>query len=194
LQPGQYTVWVKALHYGMWDSVAKTITIYQSPKISLGKDTMLTGTDTLVLDPGSGYASYLWNTGDTTQALKLYGSQMSGGSHTYWVEVTDTNGCSAKAYRTITYSGVGIKEDKQHTWKVFPNPANEQLTIELPKALQKEAILKLYNQSGAIVRRYEWPEQVQTHKISLKGLSEGVYWLELDDGTQTLRKKVVKGM
>ena len=191
-QPGQYTVWVKALHYGMWDSIAKTIVIHQNPQIDIGIDTTLTGYDTLVLDPGGGYASYLWNTGDTTQTLTLYGSQMSGGSHNYWVEVTDTNGCSAKAYRTITYSGVGINEHKQQAWKVFPNPANEQLTIELPKALQEEAVLKLYNQSGAIVRRYEWPGQAQKLQVSLSGLSNGIYWLELDTEQRKYRQKVVK--
>ncbi len=192
MQPGQYTVWAKALHYGMWDSIAKTIIIHQNPQIDIGIDTTLTGYDTLVLDPGSGYASYLWNTGDTTQTLTLYGVQMSGGSHTYWVEVTDTNGCSAKAYRTITYSGVGINEHKQQAWKVFPNPANEQLTIELPKALQEEAVLKLYNQSGALVRRYEWPGQDKTHRLSLKGLSNGIYWLELDTEQRKYRQKVMK--
>ena len=191
-QPGQYTVWVKALHYGMWDSIAKTIVIHQNPQIDIGIDTTLTGYDTLVLDPGGGYASYLWNTGDTTQTLTLYGSQMSGGSHNYWVEVTDTNGCSAKAYRTITYSGVGINEHKQQAWKVFPNPANEQLTIELPKALQEEAVLKLYNQSGAIVRRYEWPGQAQKLQVSLSGLCNGIYWLELVTEQRKYRQKVMK--
>ncbi len=192
MQPGQYTVWVKALHYGMWDSIAKTIVIHQNPQIDIGIDTTLTGNDTLVLDPGGGYASYLWNTGDTTQTLTLYGSQISGGSHTYWVEVTDTNGCSAKAYRTIVYSGVGIHEHNADKWKVYPNPTEDKLTIELDQPLHDKATLRLYDQSGAIVRRYEWPRQAQKLQVSLSGLSNGIYWLELDDGTQTLRQKVVK--
>jgi PKD repeat protein len=193
LAPGKYTVWAKALHYGMWDSVSKTITIHQNPQISLGADTMITPNDTLVLDPGPGYADYKWNFGDTTQTYTVYGSQMNPGvTYHYSVEVTDTNGCSGKAGINVYCSGVGIEKEEQEQWKVFPNPANEQLTIELPKAMQEEAVLKLYNPGGAIVRRYEWPRQDKTHRLSLKGLSNGIYWLELDDGRQTLRKKVVK--
>ena len=190
--PGKYTVWAKALHYGMWDSVAKTITIHQNPQISLGQDTTLTGNDTLVLDPGSGYVNYKWNTGDTTQTLTLYGSQMSGGSHTYWVEVTDSNGCEAKAQRTVTYSGVGINEHNTDKWKVYPNPAENKLTIELDQALQDKATLRLYDQHGAIVRRYEWPQQDKTMQLSLEGLSKGIYWLELSGERRKYRQKVMK--
>ncbi|MCF8327899.1 MAG: T9SS type A sorting domain-containing protein [Bacteroidales bacterium] len=191
-QPGQYTVWVKALHYGMWDSIAKTVTIYQNPQISLGKDTTLAANDTLVLDPGSGYVSYNWNTGDTTQTLTLYGSQMTGGSHSYWVEVTDSNGCKDKAYRTITYSGVGINEQNADKWKVYPNPAEERLTIELNHAIHEKATLRLYNQHGAIVRRHQWPKQAKTQHLSLYGLSNGIYWMELDIEQRKYRQKVVK--
>jgi len=87
---------------------------------------------------------------------------------------------------------VGIHEQSADNWKVFPNPAEESLTIELPRAMQEEAVLKLYNQSGAIVRRYDWPRQAQNLQISLSGLSNGIYWLELDDGEQVLRRKVMK--
>ncbi|MGM0612767.1 MAG: T9SS type A sorting domain-containing protein [Bacteroidota bacterium] len=192
LQPGQYTVWAKALHYGMWDSVAQTITIHQSPQISLGSDTTLTGNDTLVLDPGGGYVNYKWNNGDTTQTLTLYGSQMTGGSHSYWVEVTDSNGCEGKAYRTVTYSGVGINEQNADKWKVYPNPAEERLTVELDQALHEEATLRLYNQHGAIVRRHQWPKQAKTQHLSLSALSDGIYWLELDGEQRKYRQKVMK--
>ena len=192
LKPGQYTVWIKALHYGMWDSVAKTITIHQNPQISLGQDTTLTGNDTLVLDPGGGYADYKWNTGDTTQTLTLYGSQMTAGSHSYWVEVTDSNGCEAKAHRTVTYSGVGINEHNADKWKVYPNPTEDKLTIELDQALHDKATLRLYDQHGAIVRRHEWPQQDKTKQLNLEGLSKGIYWLELSGEKRKYRQSVMK--
>lgn len=191
-QAGTYHIWAKALHYGMWDSIAKTIVIYQSPQIDIGIDTTLTGHDTIVLDPGGGFVSYEWNTGDTTQTLMICGSQMSAGAYTYWVEVTDTNGCSAKAYRTITYSNVGIKNNKKAQWKLYPNPANDIITIELPWPVQHEMILKVYNQSGALVKKCRYPENINTFQVSLKGLSKGIYWLELDGEQRKYRQKVVK--
>ncbi|CAN5386354.1 hypothetical protein BH10BAC6_BH10BAC6_03310 [soil metagenome] len=50
-----------------------TITITQSgpPAISLPTSVSMCDGDTTTLDAGPGYASYLWSTGDTTQAIKV---------------------------------------------------------------------------------------------------------------------------
>ena len=57
------------------------------PSIFLGNDTALCD-DTLQLDAGAGFVSYLWNLGDTTQTFTV---NVTG---TYSVVVTDNNGCS----------------------------------------------------------------------------------------------------
>ncbi len=44
--------------------------------------------DSTTLDAGSGYASYLWSTGDTSRFLRVVDSA------SYWVRVTDSAGCS----------------------------------------------------------------------------------------------------
>ncbi|PKO96004.1 MAG: hypothetical protein CVU14_11250, partial [Bacteroidetes bacterium HGW-Bacteroidetes-9] len=66
-----------------------TININPKPNIQIGyTDTICFGQQ-LILDPGSGYVSYLWQDGSTMQ------SQMAYEEGIYWVQVTDTNSCKA---------------------------------------------------------------------------------------------------
>lgn len=60
-----------------------------SPEVFLGNDTIVCELDTLVLNAGTGFASYNWNTAtltDSTAEITTTG--------TYAVTVTDNNGCS----------------------------------------------------------------------------------------------------
>ncbi|MGM0612606.1 MAG: T9SS type A sorting domain-containing protein [Bacteroidota bacterium] len=169
------------------------ITVNPNPTDASLPDTTLTGNDTLMLDPGSGYDTYFWNTGSYKQILKLYGSQMSTGTYNYWVEVTNTHGCPDTAYSTIEYSTVGIHDHNSGKWNVYPNPTNGLITIELSHVIQNSsAEFRLLSSDGALIRRYEWPEQAKEHQINLSGLSKGIYWLELELENKTLKKKLIK--
>ncbi len=64
------------------------VNISTSVSVFLGNDTTICGS--IVLDAGSGFASYLWNDGTTDQTLSVIQSAQ------YWVSVTDQTGtCSA---------------------------------------------------------------------------------------------------
>jgi len=58
------------------------------PVFSLGNDTSIATGQTVVLTPGTGYVSYLWNNGSTGQSLPV------SDSGTYSVTVTNQSGCS----------------------------------------------------------------------------------------------------
>ena len=59
-----------------------------APQVDLGPDMLHCNGDTaLALDAGSGYASYLWDDGSTSPIRTV------DSSGTYWVQVTDANGC-----------------------------------------------------------------------------------------------------
>lgn len=64
-----------------------TVTVYPLPEIALGEDMALCAGDSLTLDAGEGFSSYLWSTGDTTQWLTI----MEAGD--YWCTVTNDHGC-----------------------------------------------------------------------------------------------------
>jgi len=56
--------------------------------------------DSLTLDAGAGYASYLWYSWDNSTNETL--TPNYGGSNTYYVEVTDNNGCTGTGSIAVT--------------------------------------------------------------------------------------------
>ncbi|MBX7182601.1 MAG: T9SS type A sorting domain-containing protein, partial [Bacteroidia bacterium] len=75
-----------------------TISVSSTPTFSLGNDTSICAQGTLVLDAGSGFANYLWNTGANTSSIT------ANGPGTYSVIVTDQNGCQGSDVIVVTQS------------------------------------------------------------------------------------------
>ena len=74
----------------------QTVTVNANPTPTIaGSTTFCTGSSTTI-DAGSGYNTYQWNTGDSTQT---YVVNTTG---TYTVTVTDTNSCSGSASISVT--------------------------------------------------------------------------------------------
>lgn len=71
---------------GCFGSDNVTVMLTNPPNYSLGPDTSSCG-NTIVLDAGSGYNSYSWSTGATTQNVTVSSNDTLG------VTVADTNGC-----------------------------------------------------------------------------------------------------
>ncbi|HDP75703.1 MAG TPA: T9SS type A sorting domain-containing protein, partial [Bacteroidales bacterium] len=69
------------------DSSSKTIDVWGLPNINLGVDTAICQGTTHTLNAGTGFSSYLWNTGATSQTINVSTAGL------YWVEVTDSHGC-----------------------------------------------------------------------------------------------------
>lgn len=72
--------------------------VYALPKINLGKDTFLCRDKSMILNPGSGFSTYLWHDGSTANTY------MATQPGTYAVLVTDRNNCEAAD--TILFTSV----------------------------------------------------------------------------------------
>lgn len=73
------------------------ITVLSLPQPQLGNDINVCSGTSVTLGPGSGYSSYFWSTSDTSQVL---GVTQAG---FYWVDVTDTNGCTGRDSIEVTF-------------------------------------------------------------------------------------------
>lgn len=78
-----------------------------------------------------------------------------------------------------------------HKFKVvaYPNPVSDKLHIAVPK-LEANATILVYNARGEIVRSFRFAADKQ--EVSLKGLTPGVYFVNVRNGNQTVVKKIVK--
>jgi gliding motility-associated-like protein len=86
-KPGVYTIKVEK---SGCNQIADSIIVSVGndiPKINLPADTTLCFGSTMKLDAGSGYASYFWQDGTNEESIEV------ADSGTYWVKLTDKNGC-----------------------------------------------------------------------------------------------------
>jgi hypothetical protein len=73
-----------------------------SPSVNIGHDTCVTPGHTVIISAGSGYTSYVWNTGASTSSIiaNLPGS--------YYVSVTNQAGCTGVSDTVIVTSGASV--------------------------------------------------------------------------------------
>jgi hypothetical protein len=67
------------------------LTVMPAPSVSLGSTRHVCNGETILLDPGSGYAGYSWSTGATTRTVE------AGQQGIYSVTVADAHGCENSA-------------------------------------------------------------------------------------------------
>ena len=79
--------------------------------------------------------------------------------------------------------------EAEATIHIYPNPANEILTIDFPAEVA-QAEIKLYDVAGAL-QQVALASGKQT-TLPLDKLAAGIYLLEIRAGKMVSRKKVVK--
>src|SRR5690606_2058938 len=81
----QNTYWVKEWNVCGHDSTDFLVAFVNDPQTLLGDDTVLCISDTMRLDATTPFGAYVWNTGDTSGAITIDQSYLSGDSNHYIV-------------------------------------------------------------------------------------------------------------
>lgn len=171
---GTYTVEIS----NTWGTVTDTIQINISspPVVMLGNDTSIIQGSSLTLNAGNPGATYLWNTGATTQTITV----TTGG--TYSVIVTTSGGCTGTDTIVVNINPLGINNinTSENRLILSPNPSKETVNISFTdeKMLHTKAILTdIYGRTVREVMLNSKPQQ-----LSMAGLSSGVYILKTING------------
>lgn len=140
-----------------------------------------------------GEAPYLYQWNDPQNQTTATASNLCAG--TYTCVITDQNGCSVTVQAIIQSETTSLNElFAESTVSFFPNPASENLTIQLESAKSLEMIeLRILSVSGEVVKAqqvdFSGTNQVM---ISLNELQNGVYLVELEKDGVFIRKMIVK--
>jgi hypothetical protein len=137
----------------------------------------------VVLDAGSGHASYLWNTGATTQTLAVTNT----GTYSVWVPKGQGGFISSPVY-TVDINNpcvfTSVSElNIANEIRFYPNPFSGQLTVELPNQNNR---VEIYNAIGQKV--LEAFGARKEFNINTAELPPGIYFLKVN----ATFKKIIK--
>jgi len=129
------------------EQYCKNIEVVENPEIDLENEVLLLPGETAQLDAGSGYAAYLWSTGEESQLIETsnYGMYYVTVSNQYGCEATDSIEVKFAGIPTyITPNGDGVND----TWEIL-------MIEEFP-----EARISIFDRFGNLVRSYNGAEYV----------------------------------
>lgn len=169
------------------DSDTINIIVNPPPVVDLGNDTTLVS-GSLILDAGNAGASFMWNTGDTTQTIMV---TISG---TYYVTITDSFGCTASDTINVTILN-GINEnDSNLSMNIYPNPSTDNtFTLSFNIAQQKDVEIKIVNVLGKVIysERLDNFSGLYKKVITLSDMASGIYFIDILNGAQRSTAKVI---
>lgn len=126
-----------------------------------------------------GGGSFQWNFGDGTVVNdeNPEHTYLVSGEYTISLTVFDATGaCSDQFSITVQVNPVGVTEVAEMKLNLYPNPANEQVTIEAPRALDN---IRIYDLTGRTVFVAENIGSPRT-TINVAAFTAGVYFVEAD--------------
>jgi hypothetical protein len=129
------------------------------------------GTATVAASGGSGPYSYIWSTSPaqtTTIAIDLTPGD-------YEVTVTDAAGCSLTDTVFVSFPD-GINELTDQQFYIYPNPASDQVYINISNANRMSLNVSIIDLSGRVVLQ----ETISSATINTSSLANGIYLLKLN--------------
>jgi PKD repeat protein len=197
-QPGIYDVSLEATNSGTnltnTYTLEEAVIVYELPEIELGADTTITTADNLSLDVGTGFMTYSWSTGATTSSIEIMAGDLTPGTYTYSVTVTDENNCMTSDNITITVEMVDQTQDWSTSYAVIlaPNPASTEVQVSWNTDPNPVNEIRLFNASGQLLRVYSVPDNQHQLNLAIDHLADGLYFIQLTSGQGQFYRKLMK--
>ncbi|WP_186280002.1 T9SS-dependent choice-of-anchor J family protein [Fluviicola chungangensis] len=136
------------------------------------------------VSPAGGTApyTYLWSNGSTLNSIT---NTLPG---TYFVTITDANGCEITDSVIIDFSSLGINELAQFGVMVYPNPMTDFIQIKSTK--QSIGHIQLIDNSGRLILESKINNNIGT--VETSQLAKGHYLLIVTTGEQIFKVQLVK--
>jgi hypothetical protein len=109
----------------------------------------------------------------------------------YSLTITDLNGCALMITDIIVNSFVGLNENIELQFSVFPNPTNGIFNIDLTIAVEKEITLSVYDLCGRLVYKTHKTGS-KSFEIDIMDKANGSYILKLEAGSKQTKKRIIK--
>jgi len=164
------------------------VIVNELPNVDLGNDVNITTDESVILDAGEGFVSYLWSDGSTEQLLTLNGSDLGVGSFEYNVLVEDINTCENSDTIIVNVEqGSAVGDISDSDIRIYPNPTNEIVFIESDELRIKR--IMIIDQYGKKIKEISSFKDKQ--RISFSGQSNGIYFVQIHTDKRVICKKII---
>lgn len=178
---GTYSVTVSNGH-GCNDTAQAQVGWKQGVIVNLGNDTNYW--QAITLNAGSGYGSYLWSTGETSQMI----TANSTGS--YWVEVGSGDGCFDRDTIEVTLR-LGVDDLSQSNVSIFPVPNDGNFNLRLDGE-SKTFEVSIYSIAGNVVYQKELTlTDGESTPIQLQNAVSGNYIIQLKSDDKVVQQPFI---
>ena len=147
------------------------------------------------LDAGPGYASYVWNNGDTNRIIPV------SSADTFFVFVPYGNGGYISSEKFIVANavdpcglGTGVASiNNDDEILIYPNPVEDKLEIRIPNGIgvnsENPVEISIYNQLG---KKVLMVNDYRLSAVDCRQLSSGLYFIRITTAENTFCRKFVK--
>ncbi len=75
--------------------------------------------------------------------------------------------------------------------KVYPNPANDKLTIQLDNTMEGKAMVEILDLTGKLIYSSTINADFKLQTIDISKVSKGIYYLRISNNNTTNNQKLV---
>ncbi|MFN8287216.1 MAG: PKD domain-containing protein [Chitinophagales bacterium] len=195
-QSGTYSVSVTNTDpcNGVGNSNTITVNVTPTPTASFTQAASGSSYTINFTDASTNATSYNWNFGDNQTSTSQNPTHTYTANGTYTVTLTASNGnCDDTHTMSITITGVGIKEVASviETIRLFPNPNNGQVKLEINAIDATEAEVAITDMTGRVVMQNT--EQLLSGNnlftLNTAAFANGIYFVTVKNGAEN---KVVR--
>ncbi|MCF8297151.1 MAG: T9SS type A sorting domain-containing protein [Saprospiraceae bacterium] len=165
------------------NSASDTVYVHVNPIpiVNLGADTIIGLSQTLALDAGSSFATYLWDDNSKNKIRQIIGSVVGVGIHTYFVEVSSF-GCMASdtiVVEVIDDTGINDKYNS-NSISLIPNPTKGIFNIVI-NGIKGDFELQIIDLSGRILssEKFNSVKDIFDKQIYATNYSKGIYLIRI---------------
>jgi len=174
----------------------KTITILAFPSINLPSLTSVCANQSVTLNAGIGFSSYLWSTGATTGSVTVDSTGFGLGNSPVYVSVTNANGCSALDTALVNFyvcTEITKQQLNDFAINIYPNPTNSLLNVSIEGNIS-DLYVELFNFNGQSLFNQKISDIYGNYNLTIdtKQYKQGIYFLRcISDNRMEVKKVIV---
>ena len=191
LMAGKYTVTVEDASNNMIiqffdisqpDSLS--VVVNSTPENGMKMDGMVS----LIVTGGTPPYQYEWSNGATGE------TENNLSAAEYAITVSDANSCSKVVMVKVSSIPTTSIETQHvgHAMHLYPNPTSNSIQLEIQTESFENPFVILYSSLGKVVMKKSVNKAIKNFVINVANQPPGIYYLQLQDGSYSATKRVVK--